>query len=249
MAREVALIPPDPRVHMVGADHSGLAATMQYKLLVRHGVLPTSNLLEIGCGIGRLVYELAGYLDEGTYAGFDISPAAIEWLDANYAPLLPNFRFDLVEVNNARYNRVAAEAAETAAFPYPDDTFDAACSFSVFTHMQMSDIRHYLHELRRVLAPGGQGLMTFFAILPEDESPALGDKAFVPLGGGAWTTNPELPERAIAFDQAVIEEAIAEAGLLIARRLVGAWHSWSDTVADDAKARLHKDVYIVTPAG
>lgn len=241
MARDISLVRPDPSIHPVGRDHSGVAARQQRALLEQCGVLPSSRLMEIGCGIGRLVYELAGYLDVGSYSGFDISPVAIDWLNQNYAPLLPNFHFDLVEVQNARYHPKAGAEPNHARFPYPDQSFDFACSFSVFTHMQLPDIAHYLDELRRVLQPGGHGIMTFFAITAEDDAPSLREP-FVPIGEGTWTTHPELPERAIAFDEALILQAIADANLTVADRFAGAWHAWS------TDAPLHKDVFVLAPA-
>jgi SAM-dependent methyltransferase len=220
MTREVQLVRPDPTVHPVGRDHSGVAAQQQFELLVRCGLQPSSRFMEIG---------------------FDISPAAIKWLDANYAPALPNFKFDLVEVQNARYHPKAADAAAGARFPYGDDSFDFACSFSVFTHMRLPEIEHYLRELCRVLEPGGRGVMTFFAISSEDEVPALREP-FVPLGGGVWTTHPELPERAIAFDASLIADAVAAAGLEPVDHFDGAWHAWT------TGAHLHKDVYVLSPS-
>ena len=65
-------------------------------------------------------------LDGGTYTGFDISPKAIDWLNEQYAPRLPNFRFDLVDARNVRYRPRGADA-ETFRFPYPDHHFDVAC--------------------------------------------------------------------------------------------------------------------------
>jgi SAM-dependent methyltransferase len=242
MTRNVSLPRPDPKVHPVGRDHSGLAARQQRALLESCGLVPTSDLMEIGCGIGRLVYEIGGYLDAGSYYGFDISPAAIAWLDEHYAPSLPNFHFDLVEVHNARYHPKSGADAGGVRFPYDDERFDFACSFSVFTHMQMPDIAHYLHELRRVLRPDGRGVMTFFTIDDRDEAPGLTDRPFVPLGDGVWTTHPDLPERAIAFDDDIIEGVIADAGLTTVEQFAGAWHAWTKN------APLHKDVYVLSPA-
>jgi SAM-dependent methyltransferase len=242
MARNVTLARPDPSIHPVGKDHSGTAAQRQRELLERCGLRPSSQLLEIGCGIGRLVYEIAGFLDEGRYAGFDISPEAIAWLNENYAPALANFRFDLVEVRNARYRPQADAPAEGVRLPYDADEFDFACAFSVFTHMQLPDIEHYLGELRRVLEPGGRGVMTFFTILAEDTEPRLrADAPFLQIGDGVWTTSPKLPERAIAFDVALVEAAAGRAGLRTVERFPGTWHRWTEN------APLHKDVYVLTP--
>lgn len=271
----------------MGREHSGRTGERQLALLVHFGLRSDSRVLEIGCGIGRLVYALAPYLDEGSYAGFDIKPAAIRWLDANYAPLLPNFEFRLHDVHNARYRPVKqkpltwrarvrrarrrgfvltakvlaykvltagrrrrpAEPAprrpsdvERTRWPYADESFDLACAFSVFTHMRLAEVAHYLAELRRVLTPGGRGVMTFFAIGAADASPHLGWDPFVPLGDGvSYTTTPELPERAIAFDEGAIRQAIADAGLVVVDVVPGRWRGPVDTL----DVAIHKDVFVV----
>ncbi|MSO88290.1 MAG: methyltransferase domain-containing protein [Acidimicrobiia bacterium] len=56
-------------------------------MLQHFGLTPATDLLDIGCGLGRLAFECASYLDDdATYTGFDIAPVAIEWLKENYAP-------------------------------------------------------------------------------------------------------------------------------------------------------------------
>ena len=84
---------PDMSVHAIGLGRNpqGLDGRRrnQLALLRRFGLQPTSNLLEIGCGIGWLAFDLASFLDEtGSYTGFDISPDAIGWLNEHLAPRL-----------------------------------------------------------------------------------------------------------------------------------------------------------------
>ena len=222
--RVVELPFPDSSVHPVGVCHTGRAGEIQQRLLEFYGLRPDADLLEIGCGIGRLAYALGPWLDEGTYTGFDIAPAAIAWLNENYGPRLPNFTFDLVEVHNARYRPNAEESAATVTFPYDDASFDFVCSFSVFTHMPLPEIRTYLGEVHRVLRLRGRAVMTFYSITEADEGvPLKGFGPFVPIGDGAFTAAPELPERAIGFDRVLLREVIADAGLAIAVEGEGRW--------------------------
>lgn len=237
---------PDSTVHGVGRNMTRLPGRMQLDLLKGCGLLPGTDLLEIGCGIGRLVYELADYLSEGSYAGFDISSAAIDWLNARYVPVLPNFRFDLVDATNARYRPEGGGDPTAIRFPYDDKSFDAACSFSVFTHMQLHEVAHYLRELRRVLRPNGAGMMTFFAMTPDDVDPCLAqDRQFVQIADGTYSIDPEVPERAIAYDDELLRATASDAGLAIVDIVRGHWHSFA--VPKD-RPRVHKDVFILTPA-
>ena len=251
--RSVELPAPDPRVHAVGMNHSPAVGTGQLNLLEFYGLQPESDLLEIGCGIGRLAYALGPWLDRGTYAGFDISRSAIRWLNRNYAPLLPNFRFDLVDARNARYRARGwrrflrpGRPADQLRFPYDDEWFDFACSFSVFTHMRLPDIRHYLTELARVLRPGGLGLMTYYAITDLDASATLkGFGPFVALGDGAYTATPDLPEQAIGFDHELFLSTVADAGLTAVEAVEGRWHGRNPVVAGPG---FDQDFVVLSPA-
>jgi SAM-dependent methyltransferase len=243
--RTVELPLPDPQIHPVGVCHTGEAGRKQLRLLEYYGLRPDTDLLEIGCGIGRLAYALGPWLDQGSYAGFDIAPPAIDWLNENYAPLLPNFRFDLVDVHNARYRPHTRDKAARAVFPYADDAFDFACSFSVFTHMRMPDIRTYLRELARVLRPGGQGLMTCYVLTEADLGvPLKSFGPFVPIDDGAYSAAPELPERAIGFAHDDFVVAVREAGLDVVHDVRGRWRG----PQPDVEGPGHdQDFFVLTP--
>ena len=96
---------------------------------------PGDRILEIGCGIGTVVAELArqGYEAMGT----DISQVAIEY-------------------GRAKYSNVRLEVQPAEELPYPDGTFDVVLSFDLFEHIARID-RH-VGEVQRVLKPGGHYL-------------------------------------------------------------------------------------------
>ena len=202
-------------------------------------------MLEIGCGVGRLAYELSAYLDGGTYTGFDISPKAINWLNEHYAPRLPNFRFDLVDARNTRYRPRGADAG-SVRFPYADDQFDVACAFAVFMHMQLPEIRRYCEEIARVLAPDGFAAVTFRLVHEGEELPRTRDREWVPVGPGVWSIFPETPGRALAYDDALVHSTIADAGLVVVDAVAGRWHN--RPAADPDAPTLGADVFIVRPA-
>ncbi len=254
--RQRRLPVPDLTIHPVGRNATRRPGLLQLRLLRHFGLSSSTNLLEIGCGVGRLVYELADAMNEGSYEGFDIAPTAIEWLDQNYAPVLENFHFQLVKAENRRYNPRGKVQASSVVFPYESRRFDMVCAFSVFTHMMPDDIARYLVEVERVLRLGGRGVLTFFAMGEDDRDPALGTgERFVPLPGveGAWTTSLEVPERAIAFRDAMVRESIASAGLRLVGGLRGSWRvaGSSETGAPSAATgpHFHKDVFVVEPNG
>lgn len=221
---------------------------MQFDLLRHLGLAPNSDLCEIGCGIGRLAYQLSGFL-EGSYCGFDISAKAIAWLEENYAPLLPRFSFNLVEARNARYSPKGEMAATDVSFPCETSAYDMVCAFSIFTHMQWPEIEHYFREVKRVLRPGGRGVLTFFAITNEDDEPELSpEKPFIRCAEAppTWTIDPDLPERGIAFADADIRESLGDAGLELLEYRRGFWRDRPEDRQRGGDAPFHKDVYVVT---
>jgi ubiquinone/menaquinone biosynthesis C-methylase UbiE len=106
------------------------------EFLSRTGLLrPGDRVLEIGCGIGAVVSELAG---RGCHVtGTDISRVAIEYGRSKCPGL------DL-----------QVQAAEELAFA--DETFDVVLSFDLFEHIARID-RH-VSEVHRVLKPHGHYL-------------------------------------------------------------------------------------------
>ena len=93
------------------------------------------RVLDAGCGSGYGAAELAATAESVT--GLDCAPEALEFARANYRQ--PNLRFD---------------EGSCESLPYPDAAFDLIAAFEVIEHL--ADWRGFLRETRRVLAPGGQ---------------------------------------------------------------------------------------------
>ena len=185
---------------------------------------PTSRVLDVGCGIGRLAYECASYLDEdATYAGLDISPVAIAWLNNNYAPRLPGFRFDFLDVHNESYRPVGSVGPEQVRFPYEDEQFDIACAFEVFMHVSPAGIRNYLFEMARVLRPGGLALVTFVAVYPD--VPVAFGLEYVQVGQGIYTARPDLTSTNMAYDIDLVRSALTDASLDEVGLVMGRMHT------------------------
>jgi ubiquinone/menaquinone biosynthesis C-methylase UbiE len=101
--------------------------------LVRTSLLkPGDRILEIGCGIGTIVFELTrqGY----QVVGVDISQVAVAYGRQKYRDV-----------------RLQVQPAEELAFE--DGAFDMVLSFDLFEHIARID-RH-VSEVRRVLKGGG----------------------------------------------------------------------------------------------
>jgi SAM-dependent methyltransferase len=101
------------------------------------------DVLDFGCGSGRLLagwYALGG---ERRLAGCDINGELIDWARRKLPPTL-----DL------------CVTAPQPPLPYPDRSFDVVFSVSVFTHLSLPSQRRWVEELRRIVRPGGAALLT-----------------------------------------------------------------------------------------
>ncbi len=230
-----------------GCRGSGLGRRRnQIAMLERYGFQPTSQVLEIGCGVGWLAYDLASQLtDAGSYAGVDVSGPAIEWLDANYASRLPNFRFDLLDVKSKSYRPKGALKSEAIRFPHDDDRFDVVCSFNTLMYLDQAGIANYLRETNRVLRAGGVGLMTLKAVIGGDAQARVGSSYKRPRDG---VYKPR-DGFAMAYDDTLIRSMIDQAALDIHAFEIGTWHKESSAPASTAISADQQpgpDLYVLT---
>jgi SAM-dependent methyltransferase len=179
------------------------------RLVTHCGLTKDSALLDIGCGFGRLaigVVDRVGELAE--YRGVDVSAAAIAWCKRHIGRQHPTFTFTRLDVMNERYN--PGGDAITAAFRLPlgDGSFDVAYAYSVFSHMELADIVHYLSELRRVLRPGGAAFVTLFVA---DDVPDISINP--PSGALTW----QGPLHCVRYRRSLIDDRIREAGFAISQ--------------------------------
>ncbi len=86
-------------------------------------------------------------------------------------------------------------------FPAESSSVDVVAAFSVFSHMTLPSINHYLRESARVMRPGGRFLFTAYALTSE-RLDAIGHgkskRAFQEWREGSMVLDPRSPERAIA---------------------------------------------------
>lgn len=149
------------------------------KLLQQHiDLRPTDSVLDIGSGVGRTAIALTEYLNNvGEYQGFDVVEAGVNWCNNGIGKDFQNFQFTYVPLYNDLYNTSAQKATEFK-FPYNDQYFDKIFTFSVYTHMMINEIQHYLTEMNRVLKDDGAIFSTFFLYDDQDEASILENKSF-----------------------------------------------------------------------
>jgi SAM-dependent methyltransferase len=215
--RHDPLVPPR-RIDFVGpTDFRATGEEFLGHFVTLAGLEPDERVLDIGCGAGRMARPLAGFLQPpGRYEGFDIVPEGISWCRRRYARAHPHFTFRLADVANPLYHPTGRVPARSYRFPYPDGAFDFAFATSVFTHLLEPEARRYLSEAARVLRPGGRVLLTFFLLDAQTEQLGAQRRWAFPFNephGAAFTVPGGLPEEAVAYPAAWLQERLAELNL------------------------------------
>jgi ubiquinone/menaquinone biosynthesis C-methylase UbiE len=200
-----------------------------FKYFVEFGDMkPYEEVLDVGCGIGRMAVPVTRYLNEkGSYAGFDIYAAGINWATNNISKF-PNFQFKFVDVENKSYNPKGKIKALGFKFPYENESFGFIFLTSVFTHMLPKDLENYLSEITRVLKTNGRYLITFFLLdeestkLVETKQSSLDFK--YTLAEGLRTIDDKEPENALAYGENFVRMLFKKYGLTIQEPIqYGSW--------------------------
>jgi len=129
-----------------------------------YGLKPHAQVLEVGCGCGRIATALASYLaDGGSYDGFDVAAPLLNWCREELQPRLLRFRFHLAdEVHAPGHNPSGTRNAAEFKFPYQSGEFDLVILSSVLTHILPQAIENYLRETARVLRPNAPAFISVF---------------------------------------------------------------------------------------
>ncbi|MBI2883469.1 MAG: methyltransferase domain-containing protein [Candidatus Methylomirabilis oxyfera] len=125
---------------------------------------PDVTFLDIGCGCGRIARVLACE-PLRAYVGFDRHPEMIRWCQEEITSRAPHFQFHCFGVKSAYWKLDGHQGSIDVSgfrFPFRDCEFDTCLASSVFTHMPLAEVDHYLSELHRVLRPGGRLFASIF---------------------------------------------------------------------------------------
>lgn len=126
----------------IGGEFLAVGALERF-LLLSLGLKPSSSVVDIGCGSGRLASQLAAMRDV-KYLGTDVVPELLEY--AKQLTQRPDWKFLL---------------AQNTRIPCENESADFVCFFSVFTHLSHEETYRYLGEAKRVLKPGGKIVFSF----------------------------------------------------------------------------------------
>src|SRR5262245_9645324 len=212
-------------------DQIGKAHIEAYRKHV--GLERDMTVVEVGCGIGRDVFQLLELLgNSGRYIGIDVTRDSIVWSQKNITPRHPNFTFHHFDAEHELYNPYGTRTSMDFRLPVDDDSVDRIILASVFTHLFAGEVLHYMKEFRRVLKPSGLVYASFFLYSEEAIAAAQtkGNTPWkatfgLPLGEGAYANDPEYARGAVAFTDEAMRRMIAASGLRLVKPYLKGW--WS----------------------
>ena len=153
------------------------------------GVRPGDLLLDMGCGAGRHAFE--SYRTGARVVAFDYSAAELKDVDALFAAMR-----DAGEAGTESGSMAVTTNGDALQLPFADNTFDHIIASEVLEHV--SDDQRALHEVFRVLKPGGTLAATVPSWLPEQICWALSAEYHAPFVEGGHVriyTEPRLRAR------------------------------------------------------
>ena len=99
-----------------------------------------ATVLDVGCGGGKTITKLAAMASKGKVYGVDHSPDAVNMARKINKELIAS-------------GRVEVQEGSVSHLPFADDMFDVITA--VETHFWWPDLHSDMHEVFRVLKPGG----------------------------------------------------------------------------------------------
>lgn len=218
------------------AEMTGGAADTWHEIVEAHlgyyerwaPVSADSDILEVGCGIGRDAMRLAELLGpDGSYVGVDITEPSIRWCRRNITRRHRNIRFAHLDVASPMYNPTGTLTNTEVVFPLADGSVDRVVLHSVFTHMVPAHVEHYLGQISRVLRRGGLVLASFFlvddGVLDSARRHGSAQTFRYPGPDGCRLNDEDHPEAAIAYSLADVRAMAQRCGLQLVDHHPGFW--------------------------
>ena len=209
---------------IAAAEHARIGRDVFELLRERCGLEPSSVVLDIGCGCGRVATPIAEYLTDGSYHGVDIVEPMLDWCRKNISARAPRCHFHHADLRNTLY-REQGQTADGYVFPFPDASFDVIYATSVFTHLVPASANQYAREVARLLKPDtGRALLTFFLTNDAFRRRRSDAKVDFPYPCDGYSVRDRSnPEAVLAYEEGDAVAMLHDAGLSIEELSLGRW--------------------------
>lgn len=223
----------------------------QLQRLIKYASLnPRSNILDIGCGGGKLVSAIVPFLKEGKYSTFEVNKNYVEYWKNSVGKKHNNFTFIHADLWHSYYNPDGKYKTVEYIFPFDNNVFDIVYLNSIFTHLLPSEMSHYLCEIKRVLRPGGVVLATYFIVNNESlflDNKGLSNKALLKQYnkllnfqyGNYWTRDGDITERFIGIDEKWLKDTHNKNNLETINIIYGNWCG-----RDESPDKTLQDIFV-----
>ena len=133
----------DDAMSLAVGGHWEKMGVQQSNLVQSEGINSGMDVLDFGCGSGRLAHALSKDVDLNSYVGIDIIKELLKYAEQKCPK---DYKFLL---NNS------------LTIPLRGYRFDYALGFSIFTHLLQTEIMLYTKEIFKLLKPGGKFIYSF----------------------------------------------------------------------------------------
>jgi len=188
------------------------------KLLIDHANLtPSSKILDIGCGTGRLAKQLEPFLNSGSYIGFDNNVKYLEYCKNNYSSKL---KFDHIDIQHDEFNPNGVIDATSIELPYQNKKFDIVVVLGVFNHFQYKWAAQYIRQASRILKPKGIFFGTFILLNQLSMAAIETNQTSKPFKFGyksedAWYENQDRKLLNVALPEQALRRVFIRSSLMI----------------------------------
>jgi SAM-dependent methyltransferase len=190
--------------------------------------------LDFGCSSGRVVRVLAAAYPDMEWYGCDPLAPAIDWAQAH----LPNVVFE--------------RSREQPPLPYDEGGFDFTCAISIWSHFAEQAAIEWLHEMRRILRPGGLLVLTSHGLQSVADASARGVRTAEQLEeieralyrDGFWFTN----EFGSEGDHGLRHPAWGTAFFTPEWLLTRTSGAWKVCAFHPGHVQANQDLYLLEPA-
>ena len=122
---------------------------------------PGKQILDLGCGTGRILFELKNHIVPSQYVGIDCNDAYLDILKKTHGE---QFRTIHIDAENPAFNPTGGIKSNEFSIPLPDGSQTLILCFALFNHQPFDWINVYLKEMDRLLANDGIVLSTWFLL-------------------------------------------------------------------------------------